>query len=49
MHRNRVAAMLAIGAVAGALVTGECVSAATKPLAAAATAGARAEAAPQTS
>ena len=44
MHRNRVAAMLAIAAVAGALVTGGCVSAATKP-AAAATASARAAAA----
>ena len=45
MHRNRVAAMLAIAAVAGALVTGGCVSAATKPPAAAATASARAAAA----
>ena len=44
MHRNRVAAMLAIAAVAGALVTGGCVSAATKPPAAA-TASARAAAA----
>jgi len=45
MHRNRVAAMLAIAAVAGALVAGGCVSAATKAQAAA-TASARAEAAP---
>src|SRR5262245_30504220 len=43
MRRNRVAAMLAIAAVAGALVTGGCVSAATKPPAAA-TASARAAA-----
>src|SRR5215469_16485191 len=42
MHRNRVAATLALAAVAGALVTGGCVSAATKPPAAAATASARA-------
>jgi hypothetical protein len=41
MHRNRVAAILAMAAVAGALVTGGCVSAATKPPAAAATASAR--------
>src|SRR5215471_7551636 len=34
MHRNRIAAMLAIAAVAGALLTGGCVSAATKPPAA---------------
>lgn len=46
MHRNRIAAMLAIAAVAGALVTGGCVSAATKPPAAAATASPRAAAAP---
>ena len=45
MHRNRIAAMLAIAAVAGALVAGGCVSAATKAQAAA-TASARAEAAP---
>jgi len=38
MHRNRVAAMVAIAVVAGALVTGGCVSAATKPPAAAASA-----------
>src|SRR5215471_14282915 len=44
MHRNRVAAMLAIAAFAGALVVGGCVSAATKP-AAAAPASARAAAA----
>ena len=44
MHRYRVAAMLAIAAVAGALVTGGCVSAATKPPAAVA-ASARAAAA----
>ena len=44
MYRNRVAAMLAIAAVAGALVTGGCVSAATMPPAAAA-ASARAAAA----
>jgi len=44
MHRNRVAAILAIAAVAGALVTGGCVSAAAKPSAAAATASARAAA-----
>jgi hypothetical protein len=44
MHRNRVAAILAMAAVAGALVTGGCVSAATKPPAAAATASARAAA-----
>src|SRR5215470_13676899 len=46
MHRNRVAATLALAAVAGALVTGGCVSAATTPPAAAATASARAAAAP---
>jgi len=45
MHRNRVAAMLAIAAVAGALVTGGCVSAAAEPPAAAAAASARAAAA----
>ena len=44
MHRNRIAAMLAIAAVAGALVAGGCVSAAAKP-SAAATASARAAAA----
>ena len=44
MHRNRVAAILAIAAVAGALVTGGCVSAAAKPSAAVATASARAAA-----
>jgi len=44
MYRNRVATILAMTAVAGALVTGGCVSAATKPLAAA-TASARAAAA----
>ena len=44
MHTNRVAAMLALVAVAGALVTGGCVSAATK-LPAAATSMARAAAA----
>ena len=44
MHRNRIAAMLAIAAVAGALVAGGCVSAATKAQAAA-TASARAAAA----
>ena len=43
MHRNRIAAMLAIAAVAGALVAGGCVSAATKAQAAA-TASARAAA-----
>jgi hypothetical protein len=43
MHRNRVAAMLAIAAVAGALVTGGC-AAATTPPSAAATASARAAA-----
>jgi hypothetical protein len=43
MHRNRVAAMLAIAAVAGALVTGGC-AAATTPPPAAATASARAAA-----
>src|SRR5215469_14166104 len=45
MHRNRFAAMLALAAVAGALVTGACVSAATTP-SAAATASTRAAAAP---
>ena len=45
MHRNRVAAMLALAAVAGALVTGACASAATTP-SAAATASTRASAAP---
>ena len=45
MHRNRIAAMLAIAAVAGALVAGGCVSAAAKP-SAAATASPRAAAAP---
>jgi hypothetical protein len=44
MHRNRVAAILAIVGVAGALLTGGCVSAATKPPTAAATASARAAA-----
>ena len=39
MHRNRVAVMLAIAAVAGALVTGGCVSAATKPAPAAPASG----------
>ena len=42
MHRNRLVSVLAIAAFAGALVTGGCVSAATKPPAAAATASARA-------
>jgi hypothetical protein len=42
MHRNRVAAMLAIAAVAGALVTGGCAAATPPP--AAATASARAAA-----
>ena len=46
MHTNRVAAMLAIAAVVGALVTGGCVSAAAKPSAAAATASPWAAAAP---
>src|SRR5215469_3017369 len=46
MHRNRIAAMLAIAAVVGALVAGGCVSAATKPSAAAATASPPAAAAP---
>jgi hypothetical protein len=41
MYRNRVATILAMAAVAGALVTGGCVSAATKPLAASARASAR--------
>jgi len=45
MHRNPVAAMLALAAVADALVAGRCVSATTKPPAAAA-ASARAAAAP---
>ena len=45
MHRNRIAAMLAIAAVAGALVAGGCVSAATKSSAAAAAASPRAAAA----
>ena len=36
MHWNRVAVMLAIAAVEGALVAGGCVSAAAKPPAAAA-------------
>src|SRR5215471_10784998 len=46
MHRNRIAATLAIAAVAGALVAGGCISAAAKPWAAAATASPRAAAAP---
>jgi hypothetical protein len=46
MRRNRAVAMLAIAVFAGALVTGGCVSAATKPVAAAATASTRAAAAP---
>lgn len=45
MHRNRVAAMLAIAVFASTLVTGGYVSATTKPPAAAATASARAAAA----
>src|SRR5215813_2351043 len=45
MHRNRVAAMLALAAVAGTLVTGACESAATTP-SAAATANTQAAAAP---
>ena len=45
MHRNRVAAMLAIAVFAGALVADGCVSATTKPPTAAATASARAAAA----
>jgi hypothetical protein len=36
MHRNRFVSMLAIATVAGAVVTGGCVSAATQPPAAAA-------------
>jgi hypothetical protein len=45
MHRNWFVSMLAIATFAGALVTGGCASAATKPPAAAATASAQATAA----